>query len=541
VIRRAVLGLVVVATAACVPASPSASVDPSGSAQPEADQVLRLAYEEVDSLDPHLTTDIYVSLLVRGLTWFDEGLRTIPGLAESWDITDGGRHVTFHLRDAAYSSGEPVAAGDFVYAWRRLLDPRVGAHYGFLLADVVGAAELLALDPGAPLPDAEVEGLLGGLGVAAPDPRTLEVALVRPAVYFPTAVANPGLAPVPEAWISRPGATQAGAYWSSGPFLLTEWVHDQSRTYEPNPMWWGEPVTLERIEMRTFPSEEAALDAYREGSIDLLAPTTPVSDGDLASSVQERSAAVFFHVLFNMALADSPTTQSRALRQALGLAVDHEALQAATGSAGAIASSPIPPGVPGHDPTLESVYDPDEARRMLAGALDELGVQGPEDLDLTFVHGTLFAGAPYLEQQWRDVLGIEVAFTGLEPEPYFELLASGQNEHDMFWLAWFADYPHPQSYLEPSWLCGSVANLAGYCNAEVDALLSQAAGTADEDQQLATYEDAQRAIVSDAANIFLEWPIEQVLVAPRVDGLVFTPFDGYYGLLFPELLRIVAD
>jgi ABC-type oligopeptide transport system substrate-binding subunit len=293
--------------------------------------------------------------------------------------------------------------------------------------------------------------------------------------------------------------------------------------------------------MQTVPSEDAAVDAFRQGSLDLLVPPTPVSDGDLESSITERSSAAFFHVLFNMALADSPTTQSRALRAALGLAVDHEALQAATDSTGVIATSPIPPGVPGHDPTLASVYDPDQARRLMAEGLDELGLDGPEELDLTFLHGTLFAGAPYLQQQWRDVLGIEVAFTGLEPEPYFELLYSGQNEHDMFWLAWFADYPHPQSYLEPSWACASVSNLAGYCNAEVDALLSRAAGIADEDQQLATYEEAQRAILSDAANIFLEWPIQQVLVAPRVDGMVFTPFDGYYGLPFPELIRIIAD
>jgi oligopeptide transport system substrate-binding protein len=539
--RRTAVGAVLFVAAACGPTSPVPSVDPSGSVDPSVDQVLRMAYEEVDSLDPHLSTDIYVSLLVRGLTWFDEDLRTVPGLAESWDITDGGRHVTFHLREAAYSSGEPILAEDFVYGWRRLLDPRTGSFYGFLLADVVGAAELLALDPKAPPPDEEIEVLFSGLGVTAPDARTLDVALARPAVYFPTVVANPGLAPIPEAWISRPGATQAGAYWSSGPFVLTEWVHDQRRTFEPNPMWWGEPVTLERIEMQTVPSEDAAVDAFRQGSLDLLVPPTPVSDGDLESSITERSSAAFFHVLFNMALADSPTTQSRALRAALGLAVDHEALQAATDSTGVIATSPIPPGVPGHDPTLASVYDPDQARRLMAEGLDELGLDGPEELDLTFLHGTLFAGAPYLQQQWRDVLGIEVAFTGLEPEPYFELLYSGQNEHDMFWLAWFADYPHPQSYLEPSWACASVSNLAGYCNAEVDALLSRAAGIADEDQQLATYEEAQRAILSDAANIFLEWPIQQVLVAPRVDGMVFTPFDGYYGLPFPELIRIIAD
>ena len=227
--------------------------------------MLRLAYSEVPTLDPHLSIDTTVSLLVRGLTWFDDDLNTVPGLAESWDVTDGGRHVTFHLRDASYSSGEPIVAEDFVYGWRRSLDPRIGGNYGFLLADLVGASELLALDPGAPPPDDAIDALLDGVGVSAPDERTLEVALVRPAVYFPTVVANPGLAPVPEAWITRPGATEAGAFWSSGPFVLSEWVHDQRRTLEPNPWWWGDPVLIERIEMRTFASEDEAVAAFRDG------------------------------------------------------------------------------------------------------------------------------------------------------------------------------------------------------------------------------------------------------------------------------------
>jgi ABC-type oligopeptide transport system substrate-binding subunit len=537
--RTLTLLVVALATFACSPSSPGPSADGTRSAP---DQVLRIAYGEWDTLDPHLSGDTSVSLLARGLTWFDEGLRTVPGLAESWDISDGGRRVTFHLRDAAYSSGEPIAAEDFVYGWRRLLDPRTGGVYGSLLADVVGASELLSLDPESLPPDAEVDALLDGLGVTAPDARTLDVTLVRPAVYFPSVVANPGLVPVPEAWITRPGATEAGAYWSSGPFVLSEWVHDQRRTLDPNPMWWGEPINLERIEMRTFPSEDAALSAFREGAVDMLDLEAPPGDADLAPLTIAKPTAAYYYVVFDMARTSSPTAASQPLRAALSLAVDREALNAAVGFSGPVATSPIPPGVPGHDPSLESVFDPDEARRQLDRALDELGMSGPGELDLTFLNGELFGDGPhYLEQQWRDVLGIEVAFTGLEFEQYFEVLHAGQHAYDMFWVGWFADYPHPQSYLEPTFACAGYGNLSGYCNAEVDALLAAGAGTADEDEQLSLFTEAQRGIVGDTANIFLQWPVGQALVASRVDGLVVTPFDAYYGLMFPELLRIVAD
>ena len=136
--------------------------------------------------------------------------------------------------------------------------------------------------------------------------------------------------------------------------------------------------------------------------------------------------------------------QSRALREALSLAVDREALNEAVGIGGPVATSPIRPGVPGHDPTLASVFDPDEARRRLDQALDELGLGGPEELSLTFLHGTFVGDGPrYLEQQWREVLGVEVAFTGLEPPQYIELVGSKQHGYDMFWIAWIADYPHP--------------------------------------------------------------------------------------------------
>jgi ABC-type transport system substrate-binding protein len=536
-----VAGLLVMALAACELASPSGSVPASGSAA-AVDQILSLAYTESGTLDPHVSPETTVSLLVRGLTWFDEDLGMVAGLAETWDVSLDGLRVTFHLRDAQYSSGEPITADDFLYGWRRLLDPRTGSRLGYLLADVAGAGALLGLPPDAAPTDAEIGDLLDGLGLAAPDPRTLEVTLIRPAAYFTTAVANPALAPMAQEWITRPGATEADGFWSSGPFVLTEWVHDQRRTLQPNPSWWGEPVGLERIEMRTFPSEADAATAFGGGEIDILDVSAPPDDSAPSGMVREKPGTAFWHIEFDRVKAGSPTAESQALRRALSLAIDRDTLNEIVGFSGPAAGSPIPPGVPGHDPELESVFDPDEARSSLDEALAELGLDDPADLELTFLHGTLVGDGPrYLEQQWHDILGIDVAFTGLESEQYFERLFSRGHEFDMFWLQWFADYPHPQTYLEPLWACQSATNLSGYCNPEFDTLLAEGAATIDETAQLARYGEAQRMLVEEATALFLQWPGGYALVNPRVEGLVITPLDAQYGMLFPERIRIVAD
>lgn len=534
--------LAAVGLAACNQALPSASEAPSASGRHgDAEQILRLSYSEIGTLDPAGDFDLAtLHLLVRGLTGLDEDMRTVPAIAESRDVTEDGTHLTFHLREVRYSNGDPIVAADFVYGWRRLLDPRIESGWGYLVADLVGAAELSALTPDSLPPDEVIDSMLADLGISAPDERTLEVDLAGPAAYFATIATFPAMAPVPESWITRPGATEAGAFLSSGPFLLTEWVHDQRRTFEPNPLWWGDPPELDRIEMRTFESDDEALTAFRRGEIDVLSLVELPGEDDLDALARPRPGNLFWYIGFDMLKPDSPTARSPALRRALGLAMNREELNAAVGFVGPVAGSPIPPGVPGHNPDLVSVFDPVAARQSLAQALDELGLSDVSQLHLTFLHGTLVGDGPrYLELQWRTTLGLEVEFVGLEPDQYFERLYSG-HDFDMYWLGWYADYPHPQGYLEPLWGCEQPFNNAGYCNPVFDELLDRAARTGDVERQLGLYAEAQRVLVDDTAAMFLQWPSGYALVAPWVEGLVLTPMDDFPGSLSVDLVRISA-
>ncbi len=199
--------------------------------------------------------------------------------------------MTFHLRDASYSSGEPIVAGRLRL---QLATPAsilgLSSGLGYLLADVVGAPALLALWPGRLFrATRRSRPSWTGSAVRLPtDGRSRSHSAGRPS-YFPDRGGEPGPGADCGGWITRPGATEAGGFWSSGPFVLTEWVHDQRRTLEPNPMWWGEPITLERIEMQAYPSEADAVAAFRGWtSIDILDLSAVPGDPALAAEAVEK-------------------------------------------------------------------------------------------------------------------------------------------------------------------------------------------------------------------------------------------------------------
>ncbi|MCA8980342.1 MAG: peptide ABC transporter substrate-binding protein [Planctomycetes bacterium] len=111
---------------------------------PRADFVLNNA-TEIQSLDPHTVTGIPEGRVMRaiyeGLTVkHPETLAALPGMAESWEVSDDGLHYRFHMRaGAVWSDGEPIDARDFAFAWCRLLSPETAAEYAYQLWCVEGA------------------------------------------------------------------------------------------------------------------------------------------------------------------------------------------------------------------------------------------------------------------------------------------------------------------------------------------------------------------------------------------------------------------
>jgi len=185
---------------------------------------------EPASLDPQFVGGTFeiniVGDLMVGLTTLDAAAHPVPGMADSWKISSDGTMWTFHLRKALWSDGTPVTAGDFLFAFRRLLDPHTAAR---------NAGDLWVLKNAAAISAGKMP--MTALGVAAPRPDTLILHLEHPVSYLPELLAGPAASPLPRHVVEVQGAAwdRPGAYVRNGPYPPKEWLPNVQIGLAKNP------------------------------------------------------------------------------------------------------------------------------------------------------------------------------------------------------------------------------------------------------------------------------------------------------------------
>ena len=197
---------------------------------------------EPQDLDPHVVTGVPEShilmALLEGLVIrHPEGLDPLPGMAESWIISDDGKTYTFKIRSSAlWSNGDSVTAHDFVYAWKRMLTPSLGSKYPDMLYDVVNAEKFN-------------KGLITDfeqVGVKAEGNSMLVVTLENPATYFLGLLAHYTTRPVHKPTIEKFGQidtigsqwTRPGNFIGNGPFTLDQWKLNKVLIVKKSDNYW---------------------------------------------------------------------------------------------------------------------------------------------------------------------------------------------------------------------------------------------------------------------------------------------------------------
>jgi len=553
------------ATTSTAPSTPPASVAPGTSAAPTesaapsisdmADtQVLKIDLgQEPPTLDPNKAQDstsiAVLSAISRPLVYFDKDLKIVDELAESHEVSADAKTITFHLRDAKYSNGDPIVAGDLVYGWKRLLDPRTAAPYSYVMAEVVGANDLLAL-AGAKTPptDAAIQALLDKVGVSAPDDKTFIVQLSKPATYFLSVCALWITVPVEKKWIEAPNATEAANYVGSGPYKLDTWSHNSQIILKPNPNWYGTQksiLTEIDMSMTTEPAQGQA--AYEAGNLDMV--LTPSEDAQrvkddptlgpqvvdvptLAITYYDYNNGIDPKTLAPFAKCSDPKacpTMNKDFRIALTQAIDKKAFIAATfAGLGDPANSFVMPGIPGYQADLDPYpFDLASAKTHMDTALAALGVKDAASLGkLKFGFNSGSGHEPrvaFLAEAWRQAFGLETEQIGSDFSVFLTQRTAG--EYAISRDGWGADYPHANNQLG-LFLCGGGNNDVQYCSKDFDALMAQAAGEADQDKQVALYNQAQTILMNDAAFLPLRFGLTRYEVQPYVGGLTITPSDS---------------
>jgi oligopeptide transport system substrate-binding protein len=469
------------------------------------------------SIDPSISTDVpaahVLDDLFEGLTRLDERGEPVPGAAASWETSADGRTWTFHLRPAQWSNGVPLRAADFVYAWRRTVDPATASDYAQALAPVSNA---LAISTGQ-LP-------ASALGIAAPDERTVRITLNAPTPYLLSLLTKSYTYPQYEPAIRAHGDDWVRPEYivSNGAFVLREYVIGGRVTLERNPRYWdAAQVRLQRVvylpldravqTARFFAGELMFTDSFS-------AEQTAWLRARLGSQVV--SAPYLGNFVLGLNVQRAPFAGNRNLRMALSLGVDRETLvRYVRQGLYQPAWTPTPP-LPGYQaPMPQWARLPEAERHALArryyaaagySAQHPLRValHYPTDSDNRRTYEAVAA-------MWRANLGAEV-------DTYNEEFRVQLNERHLkklalFHYAWIGDYPDPYTFLQ-LFQTGFGYNDGGYSNPRYDALLTAAGNEADAARRLQLLSQAESILDEDVACIPLYYYSTRHLIKSYVRG-----------------------
>ncbi len=399
----------------------------------------------------------------------------------------------------------PVSAGDFEFAWKRLLDPATGSQNASLLYDIKGAA---ALHQGQS-PDRDQ------VGVRALDAFTLVVELEEPVGYFPYLLAHSAAYPVPRHVVQAHGEGWATAEHvvSNGPFQLSAWLRGQSMGLARTPCYHGRyGGNVEQVRL-VFEQVQEAWHRFESGELDVMDITyTPAREiermrqrfpGQYLAVQQLSTCYVGF-------AAARPPFDNLLVRRALVLATDRETLADVVlqGYPAPALGGFIPPSMPGHSPAIGLPHDPERARDLLVQAGYAAGVGFPLVEVMTHLDPGSVVVGEFLRDQWRENLGIEVAPQVVEWQTYVERMADDP-PHAFIW-GWVADYPDPDSFLR-------VCDIGGYTrwhDEAYDALVQTARRVLDQQERMRLYRKADRILIEGAALVPLLYLGQDWMVKP---------------------------
>ena len=443
-------------------------------------KVLKVAKDvELASMDQHIATDglsfEVIAATIEGLYTLDADGNAIPAIAKSYDVSEDGLVYTFHLReDAKWSNGEPVTANDFVYAWRRLVDPNTASEYAFIM-DVAGVVNAAYVNAG--------EASLEELGVNAVDDYTLEVTLALPVPFFLQLMTFPSFFPMNEAFVTEKGADYAQTpegLLANGPFKMTEWTQGHSFKVEKNDSYYDKDnVNIDGIEYKIMKDAQTAALEFESGNLDVVRLT-----GEIVDLYKENEAFTLIHEGYLWYIAPNEEVeelQNVNLRQALGRAVNKEQLTETVLNDGSTVANFIVPvtlatGPDGKDFRETSAndymtYDVEVAQEYWEKAKAELGIE-TLTLELLFEDtDSMKKCAEFIQSELQTNLpGLTIELKSQPKKNRLELMRAG--DYQLGITRWGPDYADPTTYLD-MFITGSSNNYPNYSNEEYDALMNR--------------------------------------------------------------------
>lgn len=487
-------------------------------------QTVRVIALERNSLDPHLVYDgKIVNALFDGLAEFsNQNSDLTPSLATSWEKNADATVWTFRLRkDAKWTDGKTITANDFVYSWRRALNPELKTTYQVDLLYYIKNAERYN----------SKKGTAEDVGVRANDDFTLQVTMEKPTPFFDKFIALPVFRPVPQTAIEKFGEnwTKPENIATSGAFKLTELTSKNQIVIERNPQFWDNANTkLEKIifissEKKSLLSSEPinAVDYYENGETDVTFVLNSPNKNfktkkEFVKDYIKTKIAGTNYIYLNTTI--KPFSDVR-VRKALNLAIDREKLKEK--DLAIFPTYSFTPEFKGYENAKSGNFNPVEARKLLAEAGFPNGNNFPE-LELIRSNNEMNKEpAEFVQEQWQRELGIKVNIKSQEFKDFIKD-RSALNYRGAAMGGWIGDYPDPYSFLG---LFDAEKNESGWNDKQFREMLTKANMETDVAKRYQLLSEAESYLIGQQPVIPLAIQVYNMLCKPYIKNLAPNPLE----------------
>jgi len=524
--------LLAVVVGACTQQGGGPNTSGGGQADPNGELVTNMG-SEPDNIDPQQSSfvqEIGVNMKVfEALMTFDiKTGKPIPAAATGQPkVSADGKTYTYTVRDGLkYSDGKALTANDFKYGWQRLCDPATAGQYAFTGYIVAGCGEWNGMDPKKDDPAklaAAKATFLNSIKVTGND---ISFTLTDQAPYFNSIAALWVGVPAREDMVTK-GAekwTEPATYIGNGPFILSEWKHNEKMVFTRNPNF-RTPTKLAKWTQVMINEGAVAFAAYRNNELDVYGIAaedlrTIDADADLKAQRVEGPGQCTFYIGFNT--KKDPFTDKN-VRVAFAKSFDRDAYINDVIKIGKPALSFITPGIPGNDPgdTFQK-FDATAAKAALAQATPaaQAALAG---VKITYASSARAkTRLEWFQNQWKTNLGLNVGLDPVDSTTYTQLVKKPDTTPALFLLGWCADYYDQQDWLTTVFHSQSTVTRVGYNNPAFDKLVTDGDKEPDLKKRDDLYQQASRLLSQDAPAAWIYYDANPVLEKPYVKDYYLT-------------------
>ncbi len=497
-------------------------------------QILRLnLYTEPPTLDSRKATDStsmnVLMNLFEGLTRIGDDYLPQPGLAESIVVSPDKLTYIFTLREAYWTNGDKITANDFVYTWKKMLDPTFPAPFADKLYCIKNAA---AIKEGK-LP-------LAMLGVEAVNPSTLVVTLDHPAPYFLELTAFPTLYPInPRIDQKNPEwAAEAGPdYVTNGPFQLKSWEHESELVMEKSRSYWDkDEVKLQEIRMVMIDDTTTEFYMFEMNELDWAGSPLSTLPPEFIAALKEADnqehmiyfypATAVYYYKFN---TNYPQLNNTNIRKALAYAINRKEIVEHISQAGQQPATALVPNLPGWSKqSLFKDNDTELAKQLFEKGLEELNINLKDFPKLTLTYNTSREHqkiAQAIQQQWKETFGIELELLVFDWKVYLSKISN--QDFQVCRMGWVGDYQDPVSFLEPfkfKNIPGAGGNNdTGWEHPEYINYMDLAAKETNYAKRFEYLQKAEEILISEMPIVPIYFVVNGYLKKPYVEGVHLSP------------------